>query len=95
MSYQSYGIDRELVERIKLKMKDPQLKERVKVLLDGVTKHDLQDRAKVSRLLGKVSRVLGEKLTERQADQIVSFVIAQKIDPNNTFHLIKLWSMFR
>lgn len=95
MSYQSYGIDREFVERVKLKMKNPQLKERVKAILDGVTKADLQNRGKVTKLLGQVSRVLGEKLTERQSDQIVSFVIAQKIDPSNTFHLIKLWSMFR
>ncbi|MGV2788404.1 serine/threonine protein kinase, partial [Clostridium perfringens] len=25
----------------------------------------------------------------------VQFVLAQRIDPNNTFHLIKLWGMFR
>lgn len=95
MSYQSYGIDRELVERVKLKMKNPLFKERVKAILDGVTKADLQDRGKVSKLLSQVSRALGEKLTERQAKQMIHFVIAQKIDPNNTFHLLKLWSMFR
>ncbi|GIP32967.1 stage VI sporulation protein F [Paenibacillus sp. J2TS4] len=95
MSYQQYGIDRQLVERIKLKMKNPVLKERVKALLHGVNKHDLQDRAKVRGLLNRISKVLGENLTEKQATQIVNFVLAQKIDPNNTFHLIKLWGMFR
>jgi hypothetical protein len=30
-----------------------------------------------------------------QEEQIVAFVLAQKIDPNNTFHLLKLWGMFR
>jgi hypothetical protein len=45
--------------------------------------------------LGKIAKVLGEKLTERMADNIITFVIAQKIDPNNTFHLIKLWGIFR
>lgn len=95
MSYQSYGIDSEFVERVKKKLKNPAAKERVKTILDGVTKADLQDRSKVSKLLGQISRVLGEKLTDRQADQIVSFIIDLKIDPNNTFHLLKLWGMFR
>lgn len=95
MSYQQYGISRELVERIKLKMKSPAAKERVKNLLDGVTKQDLQDRETVKKLLGKMSRALNEKLTERQSNQLADFVIAQQIDPNNTFHLIKLWAMFR
>jgi hypothetical protein len=29
------------------------------------------------------------------ANQIVQMVIDLKIDPKNTFHLIKLWGMFR
>ncbi|MBE0343453.1 serine/threonine protein kinase, partial [Paenibacillus sp. 28ISP30-2] len=28
-------------------------------------------------------------------EQLTAFVLAQKIDPSNTFHLIKLWGMFR
>lgn len=95
MSYQQYGIDGELVERIKRKMKNPATKERVKAILHGVTKADLQDRAKVRSLVNRAAKVLGENLTEKQASQIVQFVIAQKIDPNNTFHLLKLWGMFR
>ncbi|MFD0867585.1 Uncharacterised protein [Chlamydia abortus] len=95
MSYQQYGIDRELVERVKMKMKNPLVKERVKAVLHGVNKHDLQDRAKVRGLLSRIAKVLGENLSEKQSSQIVNFVLAQKIDPNNTFHLIKLWGMFR
>ncbi|MNC81274.1 hypothetical protein D3C75_1343520 [compost metagenome] len=49
----------------------------------------------VRRLVRNAAAVLNEKLTGAQEDQIVKFVIAQKIDPNNTFHLIRLWGMFR
>jgi uncharacterized protein YpuA (DUF1002 family) len=95
VGYENYGIDRALVERIKLKMKNPQLNQRVKMILNGVSKADLQDSTKVNRLLDKVAKVLGVKLTDQMTHNIITFVIAQKIDPNNTFHLIKLWGMFR
>jgi hypothetical protein len=39
--------------------------------------------------------ILQEQLTDTQEDQLVAFVMGQKIDPNNTFHLLKLWGMFR
>jgi uncharacterized protein YpuA (DUF1002 family) len=95
MGYENYGIDRTFVERIKIKMKNPQLNQRVKMILNGVSKADLQDPTKLNRLLDKVAKVLGEKLTDRMSHNIITFVIAQKIDPNNTFHLVKLWGMFR
>ncbi|MNI65679.1 hypothetical protein D3C73_1211950 [compost metagenome] len=93
--YQAYGIDPVLVERVKLKLKNPEIRERVKMIMHGVTKYDLQDRIKVNRLLGLGAKALGEKLGDAQASHIVDFVLAQKIDPKNTFHLIKLWSTFR
>jgi uncharacterized protein YpuA (DUF1002 family) len=95
VGYENYGIDRPLVERIKLKMKNQQLNQRVKMILNGITKADLQDAAKINRLLEQIAKVLGEKISERMSHNIVAFVIAQKIDPNNTFHLIKLWGIFR
>lgn len=95
MSYQRYGISEELVRRVKAKMKNPAAKERIKQLVEGVTKRDLQDRAKVRRLVGRAANILNENLSERETEAIVAFVIAQKIDPNNTFHLIRLWGMFR
>lgn len=95
MSYLSYGIDRELVERIKLKLKNPAAKERFKSILQGVTKADLQNRDKVLRLLKQAEKALSENLTPRQEESIVAFIVDQKIDPNNTFHLLKLWGMFR
>jgi len=94
-AYEKYGISTELVERVKLKMKDPAAKERVKTVLQNVSKSDLQNKAKVKKLLALTSKALGEKLTDQQTENIVKFVLAQKIDPNNTFHLIKLWGMFR
>ncbi|ALS21569.1 MULTISPECIES: stage VI sporulation protein F [Paenibacillus] len=95
MSYTKFGFDPAQVERIKLKMKNPETKERVKMILKGVNKYDLQDRVKVRRFVATLTKVLGEKVTEQQTEHLVNFVISQKIDPNNTFHLIKLWSMFR
>lgn len=93
--YQYYGIDPALVERVKFKMKNPQVKERIKMLLQDVTKADLQNRAKVTRLIGLAAGIFGEKLTGSQTNQILEFILSQKIDPSNAFHLIKLWSMFR
>lgn len=95
MGYQQYGIEPQLVERVKRKLKHPEYKERAKVVLHGVTKADLQDRVKVKKLTAQMSKAIGEPLTDQQAERIVQFVIAQKIDPNNTFHLLKLWGMFR
>lgn len=95
MGYQQYGIRPELVERVKRKMKNPATKERMKALLNGVTKYDLQDRAKVRRLVRSAAASLNEPLTSDLEERIIAFVIAQRIDPNNTLHLLRLWSMFR
>jgi Stage VI sporulation protein F len=93
--YEKYGIDPVWVERVKIKMKNKQTKERVKLLVHDVTAEDLQNRAEAARLLTRVSNALGEKLTAAQAETIVDFVISQHIDPNNPLHKIKLWNMFR
>ncbi|AIQ35383.1 MULTISPECIES: stage VI sporulation protein F [Paenibacillus] len=95
MGYQQFGISPQLVERIKLKMKNSTVKDRIKNMINGISKQELQDPAVVRRLVRNASGVLSEKLTSTQEDQIVKFIIAQKIDPNNTFHLIRLWGMFR
>ncbi len=95
MSYQQYGISEQLVEKVKKKMKNPLLKEKVKNKLEGITKHDLQQSAKVKSLIQSVSKQLGIKIDAAQTENITKFVIDQKIDPKNTFHLIKLWNMFR
>ncbi|SFS61505.1 stage VI sporulation protein F [Paenibacillus sp. BC26] len=95
MSYTKYGIRPELVERVKLKMKNPVVKDRMKMLLNGVTKYDLQDRTKVKKLVKTSSGILQESLTEQQEEQLIAFILGQKIDPSNTLHLIKLWAMFR
>jgi len=95
MSYAKYGIRPEFVERIKLKMKNPAVKDQIKQMVNNVSKQDLQDRAKVRRLVRSAAAVMHEKLTETQEDQLVAFVLGQKIDPKNTLHLLKLWAMFR
>lgn len=95
MSYQKFGISPRLVERVKFKMKNPAVKERLRNLLSNTTRSDLQDRSKVRKLTKSAASILQEKLTDIQEEQIINFVLAQKIDPNNTLHLLKLWSMFR
>lgn len=95
LGYQQYGISPQLVERIKLKMKNPTTKDRIKGLTQGLTKADLQNSTKVQQLIRKASGIMNEKLSSTQEQQMVQFVLAQRIDPNNTFHLIKLWGMFR
>lgn len=95
MSYQLYGIDPALIERVKFKIRNPVIKERLIMLLQSVTRADLQNRMKVAQLIGIASGILGENLTNFQANQILEFILAQNIDPSNTFHLFKLWSMFR
>lgn len=95
MAYQKYGISQEFVHRIKLKMKNPVVKERVKMVLADISKQDLQDRARIRKLTGQTAKVLDEKLTDQQMSNIIQFILDQKVDPNNTFHLIKLWGMFR
>lgn len=94
-SYHQYGISPQLVERVKVKMKNPALKERMKQLTAGLTKADLQDRVKVRRLVKTAASQLGERLSGAQEEQIVQFVIDQRIDPRNTLHLLRLWGMFR
>lgn len=94
-SYRSYGIDPVWVERMKKKAKDPVRKERLKELAEGLTKEDLQDRETVEELLERAFKVLGEKPTLRQSERVAAFVLEQEIDPQNVFHLMKLWSMFR
>ncbi|XID95209.1 stage VI sporulation protein F [Paenibacillaceae bacterium WGS1546] len=94
-SWQKFGIKADFVERVKHKMKNPAVKEKIKGHLEGVTKYDLQDRAKVRRWVKTFARILNEPLTDTQEDQLVNFIIAQKIDPNNMLHLIKLYTMFK
>ncbi|RUT36238.1 serine/threonine protein kinase [Paenibacillus zeisoli] len=95
MNYQQFGISPQLVDRVKLKMKNKAVKDRVKQLTENLTKGDLQDPAKVHRLVRSAAVILNERLSSVQEQQMVQFVITQKIDPKNTFHLIKLWGMFR
>lgn len=95
MSYQQYGISKQLVERVKLKMKDPYISDRIKKLVEGLTKSDLQNRSKVKSLILQGSKIVAIPLSAAQVENIANFVLAQKIDPKNTFHLIRLWSMFR
>ncbi|CAM3353234.1 stage VI sporulation protein F [Marinicrinis lubricantis] len=94
-AYEKYGISKELVQTVKKKMKDPVIKQKVTDLVENVSKQQLQNPAAVKTLLARISKIMNLSLTPQQSQGIVQFVIDQKIDPNNTFHLLKLWGMFR
>jgi len=81
--------------RVREKMKHPAVREKLKVLTAGLTKQDLQDRAKVRSLVRSVSRILREPLTQDEEKLLVDYVLAQRIDPRNKLHLLRLWAMFR
>lgn len=95
MIYKQLGIPESMVERVKFKMKNKAIKNRVKKVLEPLTKADLQNSATIRRTLHRVLKILGERLDPQQEANIVHFIISQKIDPQNTFHLLRLWSMFR
>lgn len=95
MRYVEYGISSELVQAVKERLKDPVVREQVKAMLQGVTKEHLQHPAVIRQLIASVSSVIGIAIDEQQTVSITQFVLDQKIDPNNMFHLIKLWGMFR
>lgn len=80
--------------RVREKMKHPAVKERLKALTAGLTKQDLQDRATVRSLVRTVSRILKEPLTPDEENLLVDYVLAQRIDPRNKLHLLRLWAMF-
>lgn len=63
MGYQQFGISPQLVERIKLKMKNATVKDRIKNMINGVSKQELQDTAVVRRLVRNASGC-----TERETD---------------------------
>ncbi|WP_238392625.1 stage VI sporulation protein F [Paenibacillus antri] len=94
-AYEKYGISVQMVDRVKTKLKDPAAKERLKTAVGTVTKADLQSRSTVKRLLGLACKALDEKLTDAQKENVIRFVLDQKLDPNNPLHLIKMWNLFR
>jgi uncharacterized protein YpuA (DUF1002 family) len=95
VNFEQYGIDPILVERLKKKAKKHPARDRVKRLAEGVTKEDLQNKAKIHSLIGRVSRTLGEPIPAEQAELMSDFILRMQIDPNNPMHLMKLYAMFR
>lgn len=95
VNYQQYGISPELVEHAKARLKQPDVKERVKPLVRHLTRADLQNRTKVRSLLRQIANIADISLSQEQAEAIVRFVISQNIDPQNRLHLLRLWGMFR
>jgi len=93
--WRKHGISPARMARVREKMKHPAVREKLKTLTAGLTRQDLQDRAKVRSLVRSVSRILREPLTADEEDLLVEYVLAQRIDPRNKLHLLRLWAMFR
>lgn len=90
-----YGIEQQWVSAVKARLKDQKAQERVKKIIEGVTKEDLQSRNYLLQKLKQIVPVVGIPMTKKQADGVIQFIIDQKIDPNQAWHLIKLWNQFR
>jgi tRNA U38,U39,U40 pseudouridine synthase TruA len=95
MRPEQYGLDQQWIREVKERFKDQRVTDQVKRLIDGVTKEDLQSRSFLTRKIRRIVPVLGMTITQKQAEGIIQFIIDQKLDPNNTWHLIKLWNMLR
>ena len=93
--WRKHGISPARMERVREKVKHPAVRERLKTMTAGLTKQDLQDRARVRSLVRSVSRILKEPLTAEEENLLVDYVLAQRIDPRNKLHLLRLWAMFR
>ncbi len=87
-------VDPALIRKIKLKMKQADKKEQVKALLQGLSRADLQNRTHVKSLMRMVSQILNEPISAAQLDSWSNWIVAQRINPNNKLHLLRLWSMF-
>lgn len=64
-------------------------------MLQGVTKEDLQSRHYVTSMVKKIIPVIGVMVTQKQARGVIQWILDEKIDPNNSWHLMKLWNTFR
>lgn len=95
MTYEQFGIRKPLVDLVKERLKNRAKKDKIKALTKHVTRRDLQNEAKVRKLLEEALAILGITVSKEDKQHLIHFILAQKIDPNNTFQLIKLWSMFR
>lgn len=95
MSYTQYGIKPQFVEKMKAKMKNPLLKEKVKKVVSTLTKQQLQNPTQVRALVRKLALIVNEPISEMQVEQMTAFVIAQRIDPSNMVDLLRLWAMLR
>lgn len=93
--YENYGISKALVDRVKQRLKNPLVKQQVKSVLENVSKQDLRKKERIRDLIIEVSGICGIHVNTAQMGGITRFVLDQKIDPKNKFHLIKLWNTFR
>jgi hypothetical protein len=95
MKLEQYGIEHQWIVAVKARLKEPKALDRVKRIIEGVTKEELQSRSYLMQKLKQIVPVVGISMTKKQAEGVIQFIIDQKIDPNQTWHLIKLWNLFR
>jgi hypothetical protein len=87
--------DAALVRRVRSKLKQPAIRAKVKRLLTSVTRADLQNPTKVRLMLQQMCTILEEPLDSTERERVVRRIIAQRIDPSNTWQLLRLWSLLQ
>lgn len=95
LKLEAYGLEAEWISKVKQKLGQPEVMEKVTPVIQGLTQQDLQSRPVIVKKLKQLIPIVGIKLNRRQAEGLIRFIIDQKIDPNNTWHLIKLWNVFK
>jgi hypothetical protein len=83
-----------LRQKLRVALHKPGNKDKLVRLLRGVSKEDLQQPTKVYALVGKLAAALMVPLSTAEMQQLTTFFVSKRIDPNNPFHLIRLWAMF-
>jgi hypothetical protein len=95
VTLKQYGLNKQWIREVKSRCEDQIIMDQVKKLVDGVTKEDLQSEQFLTRKIKQIAPVIGVKISRQHADGVIRFIRDQKIDPDNTWHLIKLWNIFR
>ncbi|WP_240666561.1 stage VI sporulation protein F [Longirhabdus pacifica] len=93
--YKEYGVDEEIINKVKKKLKQPKMRGKIIGIFSSASKADLQSKVQLKKMVRQLSRTTGVTIGPKQSQNMVSFIMDQKIDPNNPLHLIKIISMFK
>lgn len=92
---ETYGLSADWISKVKSRIMEPAVMNQLQVILQGVTKDNLQSRCYVVSLIQKIIPIIGVQVSQKQARGVIQWILDEKIDPNNSWHLMKLWNTLR